>query len=55
MVWRDEGLAAAWGFSPDGLGIYESGTGMELEAPGTLLWPSKCVLLDYCHRAFETA
>ena len=28
---------------------------MELEAPGTLLWPSKYVLLDYCRRAFETA
>jgi hypothetical protein len=28
---------------------------MELKAPGTLLWPSKCVLLDYCRRAFETA
>lgn len=30
-------------------------TDMELEASGTLLWPSKYVLLDYCRRAFETA
>lgn len=55
MVWQAEGLAAAWGFDPDALGIYESGTGMGLETPGALPWPSKDALLGYCRRAFEVA
>ncbi len=28
---------------------------MELEAPGTLAWPSKDALLDYCRTAFDIA
>ncbi len=55
MLWQAEALADAWGLSPDDLGIYQSGTGMELETPGELSWPNKDVLLDYCRRAFGIA
>ena len=55
MIWQAENLAEQWGFGPETLGIYESGTGMESEVPGNLPWPSKGDLLDYCRRAFDAA
>jgi hypothetical protein len=55
MIWQAENLAERWGFSPETLGIYELGTGMEAEVSAHLPWPGKIILLAYCRRAFETA
>ena len=55
MIWQAENLAEQWGFGPELLGIYESGTSMESEVPDRLPWPSKGDLLDYCRRAFYAA
>ena len=55
MLWQNEKLAEKWGFSPDALGIYESGTGTETGTPGNLPWPAKDKLLAYVSQAFEAA
>ena len=55
MLWHTEKLAEKWGFSPETLGIYESGTGMETAIPGHLRWPGKEELLAYVSQAFEIA
>ena len=55
MVWQAEDLAKQWAFGPDSLGVYESGTGMESDVPGTLPWPAKDTLVDYARRAFEAS
>ena len=55
MIWRAERLATQWGFNPEILGIYESGTGLEAGVPSQLPWPGRDVLLAYARRAFAAA
>lgn len=55
MLWQAESLAERWGLSPESLGIYESGTGMQAGVAGQLQWPRKAELLDYARRAFAAA
>jgi hypothetical protein len=46
-IWQEQGLADAWGLTPDQLGRDETGIGMSDEAAQGFRPPSKDALVDY--------
>lgn len=51
QVWESEGLAAAWGFTPELLGWDQTGMEMGDEASATLPFPGPSRLLGYARQA----
>ena len=54
-IWRERGLARAWGFPAGQLGTEETGWGMDEEHSALLPLPSRDLLLDYAQNAFAAA
>ena len=54
-IWRQEGLATAWGLSDHDLGFLATGMSLPDEAAMALPLPAKGILLDYAARSFAAA
>ena len=55
QIWEVEGLAAKWGLDPSSLGLYQTGTRMDIDVALNLAWPNKDALVDYAGRSFAAA
>ena len=52
QIWKQQGLAAKWGFDPERLGLAEAGTNTDAEQAASLQWLAFSDVVEYANAVF---
>lgn len=54
-IWHSKAVAKEWGFTPEKLGAFEAGTGMDQDYATSIEWPERKTVVNYAESAIEAS